>query len=472
MARFLALKIVLGLLINIAHESCWAGGTSTVEGVERQGRFLQPSQNNDDVNGNISDDVYGNENGTGYSDPTPPSAAPTASAHAHGSTTQLSLSSEPNSSMVVLVELLGFVVLVNNSTFQDLASNFVELLTGRLTKEFDSLVSVDLQLETQTISGRTLQSELVFSGFATFNATVSDQLVLDAETRALQDTEAVRQIVPDLISISISNPAPVASPPAPTNNLGLIIIVVVGVVAALLVIIFFGYRYFRLGPKPSHSTSPHTKGEGDQHQPTSRWRKRNQDPVLAQEMAPPENFLRTHSSNVNDAYSLDGISTSAADLEAGVDMTEVYLIQRFQENRQRAAMPSGPVDTDQTFDDTDTGFSFDLVGTKGLEYDDDVMCSTGAGAVVEVGADGKAGSATVYDFETMPAYDEPSLGRPFDESTLGDDALSWKVQTKGQQEKDEIVEDDARCVRKEASACEELGVWEPEPLATATSVEV
>lgn len=476
MTSNLALKIAFLLLIIDVANASFRESTS-VEGLGRRERFLESLQNNDDINGNNNDDSnnddkYGIENG---------GISGNGTSTKTDNATHIIQSNEPDASaMVEMVELLGFVVLLNNSTFQDLASAFEELLTQQLKREFDYLISIDLQLETQTISGRTRQSELVFSGFAAFNTTMSDQLVRDAQIRALQDSEAVRQVTPDLISIKMSNPAPVASPTAspttsPTvspNNLSLIIISFAGAAVALLFAAFFGYRCFCRSPAPSRAPVPHINGRGNQHPPPSPRRIHvNQQPVLVQEMAPTEIVLRPNSSNVNDVYSLDGLSTSAADLEKGDDMTEVYLMKRFQESqREHPALPSGPVDTDETFDDTDTGgFSYEFVGCKGTEWVDDIVAAgeTGNGD----GADGRTVSATVYDYENVSVYYERSLGRPFDESTMGDDAPTRAVHIMNQHDEQEFVRDGEFEV-KPTSTCEDQVFEDPELPSTATSVEV
>jgi hypothetical protein len=395
--------------------------------------------NNDDTTENNTDDMSGNKDG-GNDVSLPPAAVPQASQQTTPAKATLqSPSPAPNSpAMVVVVDLLGFVVVVDNSTFQDLASTFEELLTDELKEEFYSLVSVDLQMETQIISGKTRQSQLAFSGIATFDSTVSDQLIRDAQTLVLQDSEAVRKVAPDVITVTMSAPLPetysstaetTSSAPS-QNNSALIAILVVGVVVVLGVAAFFGYRYLCLTPGPSRSPPRRIKGHSMRHSPmamTTR-RKEFQEPALQKEMAPPEQFLRSSSLNINDEYSLDGISTSAADSEAGggVDATEAYLANRLQEKeRQRAALSSGQKRESGSFDDTDAGFSYDNVGRKGMESedDDDDVYTAGAepSAGVELGMERNADGTLDYVDESTLAYDEFSLDRPFDESTLPDD---------------------------------------------------
>ncbi|KAI2496126.1 hypothetical protein MHU86_18403 [Fragilaria crotonensis] len=456
MTTRLALQLMLVLLANIAHANYRVD--AHVAGLGRpRGRLLQPtSRNNDDVNGNTNDDMNGNtnddRNGNNNDDinrnsnddmngndlSQPPSAAPLASQHTSPvKATLQSQSPAPNSTaMVVVVDLLGFVVLVDNSTFQDLASAFEELLTDGLKKDFDSLISVDLRLETQMISGKTRQSQLVFSGTATFDSAVSDQRIRDAQTLVLQDSEAVRQVAPDVITVTMSNPVPEkssTSTASQNNNSALIAILVVGVVVALGVATFFGYRYFCLSPGLSRSPLRRSKGHGTRHLPivTMPRPKYFQEPVLQQEMAPPEQVLRSNSIITNDEYSLDGISTTAADSEAGggVDTTEAYLAKRLQEKeRQLAALSSGQKKDSESFDDTDAGFTYDNIGRKSIveseDDDDDDVYTAGAerSADLEAGTERNAAYAADHVDQFESAFDEFSLDRPFDESTLpGDD---------------------------------------------------
>jgi hypothetical protein len=68
-----------------------------------------------------------------------------------------------------------------------------------------------------------------------------------------------------------------------------------------------------------------------------------------------------------DDYSLDAFSLT--DSEAGMDKTQLYLAQRY---KQKQRQQQNLANDDQSCDASDADFSYDLVGKKGMESDDDV----------------------------------------------------------------------------------------------------
>jgi hypothetical protein len=308
------------------------------------------------------------------------------------------------SSAVDVVDLLAFVVVQDGGNVDDLTSTLEALLATQIGKEFDSLTAVQLNLQAQKISGRALLDELVYSGTATFDSKVSAQDVQQTQTQVLEDSETVQLVAPTVSSITVTDQTGILAPsaaPDPSSggssgaSSALIAGIVVAVVLALAAALFFGYRYYKSPPAPPPLLKRNDENGNVTSTKARKARKSNQESSAPKEMPPPDNSNRSgksygHNPELDD-YSLDAFSLT--DSEAGMDKTQLYLAQRY---KQKQRQHQNLANDDQSCDASDADFSYDLVGKKGMESDDDVYTSEVEPSSIEVGIDGNAAYMTGY----------------------------------------------------------------------------
>ena len=443
------------LLISVAHAH-YRG--QDAHGGRIRGRYLQNNMNNNNMNGNDND----NENAPVVAKtdaptsvpsvdpvskptseapiptlaptlepvvaPTPAPTTPEPTKDDNNDPTTAPVPAPPTPVPVpipVKMDLLDFVVSVDDSTSEDLTSTLAEHLTNELKKEFDSLLSVELSLQ-QKPSRRALLEDLAYSGTAIFEGVVSENDVHEAQKRALLDLETLQQAAPSVSSVSIQadegnetpNTAPAAQLPADNDGTSVGLIVAVTIVAGLVLAaaLYMSYRYYNTPPPPP----PFEEHEVEQH------RKSFQEPSLQREMSPPrpDDYSKTSSRHIDmDDYSLQG--ESEAESDAGKNHTQLYLAKRHKDRQQQQQAPSEP----GSLSGSELDFSYDMVGNKGgLESDDDVYTSD-FGQSIEVGMDGNAASVTGYfgflgskgrrtpedDLLSPPRVKRPKKGAAFDE---------------------------------------------------------
>ena len=287
-----------------------------------------------------------------------------------------------------------------------MTASLEELLTKQLKKEFDSFISVDLVMQArQGGSGqRALSAELDYTGTASFDSEVDDQAVRDAQLLVLGDSAAVQSAAPSVTSIQIAENAvaantPSTAPSTPTEQSNVLTIVVsVCASVAVVLALYFAYRYFSTPPPPPPKDASKKKSSSTPKEAYEA------DDGASQSMS--GHYVSGGRSVEIDDYSLDGFSATGS--EAGLDKTELFLLQRYKAKKlreqQQAAManPNQPAasrysnnnNCDVSCDGSDAGFSYDHVGWKGAESDDDLY-TTESGAI-EVGMDGSASFMTGY----------------------------------------------------------------------------
>lgn len=317
----------------------------------------------------------------------------------------------PDSASPVVVNLVPFVVSAESTASQgDVTASLDLFLTEELKSDFDSLISVDLVLQTRTqVSGRrALLDELTYTGTASFDSDVSDQAVRDAQTAVLQDSAAVQEAVPSVTSIQIAADDNTAtSAPAPSSGTSMGLTIGVSIVAAVAVIVaaYFAYRYYSTPPPPP----PPPLASKDASKRAPRSSSVPKSPYASDDAGSQSaSGYYTgdgHSVEIDD-YSLDGFSAQGS--EAGLDKTELYLLQRYKAKKERdyqqslMANPNQPPSDyyfnnnnhDDDGDQSDAGFSYEQVGRKGEESDDDLYTTTSS--AIEVSLDGSATFMTGY----------------------------------------------------------------------------
>ena len=352
----------------------------------------------------------------------------------------------PPSTGSVVMNLLQFVVSVNtddqepsSSSSSSNSNNNVtialdDLLTKGLQTEFSSLVSVDLQLNSQTFaegsstssgsSGTAQQPQthqrqelLAYSGTATFAlestaVTINQQDVQDTAAVILQDTETVTLLAPRVTSITVSNNVSNTQPPpssvtSSTNYSGLLILLGVGSGLTFTIAIYLGYRYYRNKTKTSNTQRPpwgcagtdssSQRGcGGGSRRAMLRSRRCIQERTHTNELPPPLEQVLSNSSTRSgryqdggtdadagqhqhcelDDFSLEGLSSTNSDAseEVASNDTQIYLAKRRKEKRKQQNSNTKKVqDSGEEDGGSDTDFSYDYIGTKqhSMECDDD-----------------------------------------------------------------------------------------------------
>ena len=224
---------------------------------------------------------------------TSPSLAPAAPSPASD------MVSNPSS---FVVELLEFAVSMENSAYSYSVTNLLDAhLTLELAKEFSSLLSVDL-LQTGTVAGLASLTALAYSGSATFDGSVSADEVRKAQTLILQDSVTMKKIAPKIVSISMLNGETQFAPA------GLIVVVIVSTIG-LLAAMFFGYRRYK---------SKHGQSSAEDMNELDSARKE-----LPQRDDMSHAALSFGRNTEIDDYSLDEFSTTA-ESEAGHNMIQSH----------------------------------------------------------------------------------------------------------------------------------------------------
>ena len=321
----------------------------------------------------------------------------------------------PDSSSPVVVNLSSFVVSAESTASQDedVTASLEAFLTKQLKKEFDSLITVDLTLQTRKLqSGRRTQAsnELAYTGTASFDSEVSDQAVRDAQRAVLQDSATVQEAVPSVTSIQIAaddNGATSAPESSTSSGTSMALTIGVSIVAAVAVLVaaYFAYRYYSTPPPPP--PPPLASKDASKRVPRSSSIPKSlytSDDAGSQSAS--GYFTGDGRSIEIDDYSLDGFSATGS--EAGLDKTELYLLQRYKAKKERdhqqslMANPNLPPSDyyfnnnnhDDGGDESDAGFSYDHVGRKEAESDDDLYTTTSS--AIEVSLDGSATFMTGY----------------------------------------------------------------------------
>jgi hypothetical protein len=305
---------------------------------------------------------------------------------------------------VINVDLLDFVVSSTNESSDTLTRQLASLLSRAFDKEFKSFLQIKLQLSEQ--QNRMLQEELKYSGTASFSDAVWNQDVQSTQQKTLEKIDEVIKVAPTIVSISILsalNTVPPAEAPANSASLGIIAGMIVVAVIIMVVGVMLAIRYFRYFSY--NEDEENLKGVNTQ--------------LTVSEPSTPRDAFRDENQSVAtkrqgieaDEYSLDGFSMTES--EHGVNKTEQFLIRRMQIKKQKQG-PDREMDQSDSDngDASDTDFSYDYVGRKNLESDDDPYVTDSEAVGIEVGLDGNAAIMTGYFGSSGNSKRLPELSSP------------------------------------------------------------
>jgi hypothetical protein len=182
-----------------------------------------------------------------------PSTTPSAQYHPPPSVHPLALiaaDSISNPSNSFLVQLQDFTVLMEEAHSANLTIFFDKVITGELVNEFDSLISAEIY-ETENKAYEEGFSEIFyFSGIARFGLPVSIKDVFYAQARVLQDLKSLKDVLPNVISITV-----IPNKPSPDGNAeesvdrtispALVSAVMAFVACIVGITILLGYRHYK-----------------------------------------------------------------------------------------------------------------------------------------------------------------------------------------------------------------------------------